>query len=393
LIDKYLADEATPEEIDLLSRYYNSFQDNRIWNEAVLGDPVETEEKIFAGIVKNMGAVGRDETYEPIERHIEPAVSVADKHNRKIFTFLRVATAASFIGIIAWGSVVWFNSMSRKDLAEIKPPARSDSNEVVANRAKATLRVADGSTISLDSARNGEIVAQGNTKITKTGRKLFYNPLPGTNATVYNTVSTGRGGVFQVDLPDGSQVWLNAASSIRFPVAFVEKQRRVEITGEAYFEVAKNKRLPFIVEVNGAEVQVLGTHFNVMAYDDESSVKTTLLEGAVKFVKGVASSTLLPGQQSQLLQNGKIRVKREVELDREIAWKNDQFDFRGEDIETVTRQLARWYAVDFVYEQKIHDHFIARLPRSTTLQKMLRLLELTGKVHFVIEASRVIVKR
>jgi transmembrane sensor len=393
LIDKYLAGEATLEEIDLLSRYYNSFQDNHLWNEAELGEPGDLEAKIFAGITKKMGAFDRDETPEAPARVIEISQAKVGKADRNVFTFLRVATAACFIGLVAWGGVVWFNRRAPKEITAAKRIKQATSTGPIAAGARTMLRLADGSTILLDVAGNGEIAREGNTRVSKTGRRLNYEPSKETSQPVYNTVSTAGGGIYEVDLPDGTRAWLNATSSLRFPVAFVEKQRRVEITGEAYFEVAKNRARPFIVSVNGAEVRVLGTHFNIMAYNDEATVKTSLLEGAVEFVKGAAISTLLPGEQSELLKNGKIIVKKGVDLQREIAWKNDQFDFQGEDIKFVTRELARWYGVNFVFTQNINDHFIAKLPRSTSLPKMLKLLELTGKVRFEMDGSRVIVKR
>jgi ferric-dicitrate binding protein FerR (iron transport regulator) len=252
--------------------------------------------------------------------------------------------------------------------------------------------LADGSTIILDNVQNGTLAQQGNTKVIKEDGKLAYNlTSTGINEVLYNTISTPRGGQYQVDLPDGSRVWLNAASSLHFPTAFVGKERRVEITGEAYFEVAKNKAQPFIVSVNGAEVQVLGTHFNVMAYNDENAIKTTLLEGSVKFVNGSTSSLLKPGQQSQLSENGQVKVVSNVDVDAVTAWKNGNFDFQGEDIETVMRQLSRWYNVDVVYRNKPDELFYAEIPRNTKLSDVLKALELTGKLRFGIEGKKIIV--
>ncbi|MGI8637223.1 MAG: FecR family protein [Segetibacter sp.] len=265
-------------------------------------------------------------------------------------------------------------------------------NDIPPGSDKAILQLADGSTIVLDDANDGALAQQGNSKVIKLNGKLNYNALPGSNEVVYNSISTPRGGKFQIELPDGTQVWLNATSSLRFPTAFVEKNRRVEITGEAYFEVAKDKSKPFIVSVNGAEVEVLGTHFNVMAYKDEAVVKTTLLEGAIKFVKGTASNTLKPGQQAQVLNSGQVKVVDGVNLDEVVAWKNGLFNFQGEDIGTVIRLLARWYDVDVIYNERVDDLFYAKIPRSTNLSAVLKLLELTGKVHFEIDGRKITVK-
>ncbi|MDB5087420.1 MAG: FecR family protein, partial [Mucilaginibacter sp.] len=208
---------------------------------------------------------------------------------------------------------------------------------------------------------------------------------------LYNTVSTPRGGHYQVILPDGSQVWLNAASSIRFPTAFTDKERKVEISGEAYFEVAKNKALPFVVKVNSSEVRVFGTHFNVMAYTDEAAIKTTLLEGSVQFSNGSASCMLKPGEQSELTKSGQVKVISGVDVDNAIAWKNNMFDFENTDIESVMRQLSRWYDVDVVYNKKVNDRFFAEIPSSSKLSEVLKALELTGKVNFDIQGRKIII--
>ena len=258
---------------------------------------------------------------------------------------------------------------------------------------KAILTLADGSTIVLDDAQDGDLTHQGNTKLIKLNGKLAYDPSknnPG--EIVYNTISTPRGGKFKIELPDGSLVWLNAASSLHFPTAFRGKSRKVEMTGEAYFEIAKNKDNPFIVTVNGAEVQVLGTHFNVMAYNDEESVKATLLEGSVKFVNGGNSSMLVPGQQAQLQKNGEIKTLSHVDTDHVISWKNGMFHFENADIREVMRQLSRWYNVEVVYKgQILRDPLHAEMPLNTNLSDALNALESTGSAKFEIDDNKIIV--
>jgi ferric-dicitrate binding protein FerR (iron transport regulator) len=255
------------------------------------------------------------------------------------------------------------------------------------------LTLADGSTIVLNDEQNGELASQGNTKVLKLNGRITYQPSDvGSGKILYNTITTPRGGQYQVVLADGSSVWLNAESSLRFPTDFVGKERRVEISGEAYFEVAKNKAMPFVVSVNGAEVQVLGTHFNVQAYDDEAALQTTLLEGAVKFVAGNSAVTLKPGQQSQLDKNGDVTVSNEIDTDKIVAWKNGYFLFNGEGLSAITKQLARWYDVEVTGANKIGDKFYAEIPRATKLSDVLHALELTGKVHFTIEGRKVVAK-
>jgi len=394
LIDKYLAGEANEEEIDLLSRYYNSFQQNRDWNKTELGNTSDTEAKLFARIKEKIIANNNNEILETIEDDKKPDEGKVFSLNqkRKVFTFIRIAAAACIIGLLGLGALVWFRSDPKKEIAHTQFQNKSYKNDVAPGGDKAILKLADGSTIVLDDAQNGALAQQGNTKVIKLNGKLDYNASSVTNEVLYNTISTPRGGKYQIELPDGTEVWLNAASSLRFPTAFVEKDRRVEITGEAYFEVAKNKTMPFIVSVNGSEVHVLGTHFDVMAYNDEASLKTTLLEGAVKFKKGLAVISLKPGQQSQLLKSGQVKVADGVNVDEVVAWKNGMFDFNGADLGTVIRHLTRWYEVDVVYDYTIDDLFYAKIPRSTNLSEVLRLLELTGKVHFEINGRRIIVK-
>jgi ferric-dicitrate binding protein FerR (iron transport regulator) len=334
--------------------------------------------KLFANIMSDVGKV------EPEGGKIIPL-----KQGPSILKWIGIA--ASVAGLIGLSIFFYTRLGSEKEAAKNEAHTKP-VNDVTPGGNKAVLTLADGSTIVLDDAQNGKLAQQGNTKVIKLNGKLDYNA-SGSSAKeiLYNTIATPRGGQYQIELPDGSQVWLNAASSLHFPTVFAGKERRVEITGEAYFEVAKDKSMPFIVKVNNAEVQVLGTHFNVMAYSDEAAVKTTLLEGSVKFVSQNNSTVLKPGQQSQLAKDGQVKVANEVDLDKVMAWKNGLFKFGGEDIETVCRQLARWYDVEVVYNQRPDDLFYADIPRNTSLADAFKALELTGKVHFKIEGRKVIV--
>jgi transmembrane sensor len=318
-------------------------------------------------------------------------VKKAGVHRIGIF---RIIAAAAIIGVIILGIYFTLNGNGKETILraqKIKPY----QNNVLPGSDKAVLTLADGSTIALGNTHTGILTRQGGTKVVNLNGTLAYSSTSSAvpKEVLYNTVSIPLGGQYQVALPDGSHVWLNAASSLHFPTAFVGKDRRVEITGEAYFEVAKDKIKPFIVSVNGAEIQVLGTHFNVMAYTDETTIKTTLLEGAVKFSKGATSNTLLPGQQSQLTTTGQIKVIDGVNVDEVVAWKDGFFRFEGTDIGTITRQLSRWYGIEVVYKQKLDDLFYAEIPRNTNLADALKVLELTGKVHFKIDGRKIIVMR
>ncbi len=266
------------------------------------------------------------------------------------------------------------------------------TNDVLPGGNKAVLTLADGSSIVLDDAANGALAEQGNTKVVKINGKLSYKEAETkTNEIVYNTISTPRGGQYQVVLPDGTNVWLNAASTLFFPTSFSGSDRRVQVTGEAYFEVAKNASMPFIVSVEGAEVQVLGTHFNIMAYKDEPVVKTTLLEGSVKFVAGTITNTLKPGQQSQLKQ-GNVKVVNGVDVDEVIAWKNGLFHFENADMETVMRQISRWYDVEVTFKNKRgFDPLHVDIPMNNKLSDVLKALELSGGATFKIEGKNIFV--
>ncbi len=205
---------------------------------------------------------------------------------------------------------------------------------------------------------------------------MVYNKVAGDQqGVVYNTLSAPTGGQFQLVLPDGSKVWLNSSSSIRFPTEFSGEERKVELTGEAYFEVAKNPTLPFRVSVSGMYVEVLGTHFNIMAYGDESSIKTTLLEGSVRVTKGSSAKVLTPGQQSKMNLKGDINVV-DADLEQVIAWKNGYFQFSSDDIETIMRQVARWYDIKVVYKDKIPGGgFSGIVSRKNNISRVLKILQ------------------
>lgn len=395
LLNKYLEGNASKEEIDLLSRYYNSFQQNGHWNETELGQKSNIEAKIFKHIQEKIRASNKKSTIESIinQENVQEGKVLHLKRRPKIFTFTRIAAAASIIGLLLLVTFVWYNRGGKKEIAQTEVKNKSYKNDILPGGDKAILTLADGSTIVLDDALNGTLTQQGNTKVIKLGGRLAYDPAhTDSKEVVYNTISTPRGGQYQVELPDGTNVWLNAASSIKFPTAFIGKERRVDITGEGYFEVAKNKYMPFIVGVNGAEVQVFGTHFNVMAYNDEAAIKTTLLEGSVKFVNGNSAHMLQPGQQSQLTKDGQVKVVKDVDVDEVVAWKNGLFYFENANIETVMRQLSRWYDVEVVYQnEQDADPLHAEIPRNTKLSDALKALELTGSARFKIEGRKVIV--
>ena len=349
-------------------------------------------QKHFSEDLKNPGKIS-PQTSTKLFNAIHDKIRAESKPARRyVIPPRRIGVAASVIGLVLLSTLLLFNINTPRGTVNTKVNDQRFNNDVLPGGDKATLTLADGSTVVLDEAKNGTLAQQGSSKIIKIGGKLLYDPTnKNSKDLVFNTISTPNGGQYQLELPDGSLVWLNATSSIHFPTSFAGKERRVEITGEAYFEVARKRDMPFVVSVNGAEVQVLGTHFNVNAYSDEDNVKTTLLEGSVKFVHGVNADMLAPGQQSQLAGDGQVKVVSNVDGDEVVAWKNGMFDFENAGIEKVMRQLSRWYDVEIEYKGKTDDLFIAEMHRQIKLSDALKALELTGKVRFEIQGKKIIV--
>jgi ferric-dicitrate binding protein FerR (iron transport regulator) len=302
-----------------------------------------------------------------------------------------VAVAAAIILLALAGAWFFWQQAGKK-----QPPAQDYASvtDAMPGGNKAVLILGNGQKILLDSARNGVVVQQGTVAVNKLDNgKLSYSKGSNEKETVFNTISTPRGGQYQVQLPDGSWVWLNAASSLRFPTAFNGSTRTVEITGEAYFEVTHNAAQPFKVIANGTTTEVLGTHFNVHAYNDEALLKTTLVEGKVKITKGNAQDILKPGQQAQVSNDNRLTVVDNVDMDEVLAWKNGLFRFSNADIETVMKQVERWYDVDVVYEgERPTGHYRGKVPRDVKASEMLKIIEASG-VHYRIENKKIIIMK
>jgi ferric-dicitrate binding protein FerR (iron transport regulator) len=309
----------------------------------------------------------------------------------------QLAVAASLLVLFAAGYLVYENRTKTQDITATPTISTPNLEQLLPGVDKAILTLSDGSTVMLDEVSQGNIARQSSVDIRKLDKgELVYQGGQGTNELLYNTISTPRGGKFQITLSDGTKVWLNAASSLRFPVQFVGTERRVELTGEGYFEVAGNKEQPFVVDVSGKqEVIVLGTHFNINSYADELSVNTTLLKGSVNVRSSGAidGQMLVPGQQLQLFKEGKVRLRSQVDTEETIAWKNDKFDF-GESMElkAVMRQIERWYNVDVEYEGNVSGIELGgSISRNVNAKKVFEMLELTGAANFRMHEGKVIV--
>jgi len=296
--------------------------------------------------------------------------------------------------VIGFGVYWWASYRGSRELAQGEKAAQMQLADIAPGGNKAILTLGDGSSITLDSAGNGLVASQGGTSVTQSGKGQLVYKSGGKaeNVPVFNTVTTPKGGQFHIVLPDGTGVWLNAASSLRFPTAFTGKQRNVEITGEVYFEVAHNKQMPFVVKNGATEITVLGTHFNVMAYDDEKIMRTTLFEGAVKVTRGGKEALLAPGQQARISPaTGSLRVVDHADTEKELSWKNGYFQFEDESLESIMRQVSRWYDVEVRYEGNSRgENFTGRLPRNSNVSSVMKILSLSG-VKFRIEDKTIIV--
>jgi len=380
LLDKYVAGSLVEDELhELLSL----LKDNQsVLREKLLSD---LKAHAFDGL---LSAEGSARILSKINERKTAGVSITA---RVIPFYLRAVAAASILFFFAMGTYLFF----------IKKPARqpvtahrkTHNHVIVPGGNHAMLTFSNGSTIVLDHASTGNLMQDGNTKIVKldSGRLAYYKEEANNKALLFNTITTPRGGQYQVQLPDGTQVWLNAASSLKFPTTFMGDHREVELKGEAYFEVTKNKVMPFVVSVGQTKVTVLGTHFNINAYSDEQSINTTLLEGSVKFNAGVQQQLLHPGQQSLFNTSTTVLTLKPVDVKQAIAWKNGFFEFDNTDLASIMRQLSRWYNVEVSYKTIDNKNlFGGGISRKINLSEVLRLLETNG-VHFKIESNKITV--
>ncbi|WDF56713.1 FecR family protein [Mucilaginibacter sp. KACC 22063] len=362
IIERYNAGKATPEEVALVESWYLKYP---LSQQPPKTDLLESDQQESLNLILNQ---------------------INGKSSVKIWKQLSIA--ASILIVFAAGLIYILKKHSNQHVAKTiaQPKLMPGGN-------KAVLTLANGKSIILNSAQNGTLATQGNMAVKKVSDgTISYaaNQAVPTSATeIYNTATTPRGGLFQFILADGTKVWLNSASSIRFPVAFNGNQRRIELTGEAYFEVTHDPKKPFIVECNGQEVQDLGTHFNINAYSDEEAINTTLLEGSVKITAANTSTIISPGQQAKF-RNGKVEVTS-VNTDDAVAWKNGLFNFNDNTIQEVMRQLARWYDVQVKYEGQLPPrHFSGEISRNVEASQILDILSFK-KVHYRIEGKCIII--
>lgn len=322
------------------------------------------------------------------------------------FSALRVAAAAILLLATGWMGyqailTAIANKKSKKPTLVTNTATKRE--KITPGSNKATLQLSNGAVVALDSSMAKGPLAQGDARLTNNNGKLTYAGAPtatnapsATTAAAYNVLSTPRGGQYQVILQDGTHVWLNAVSSLKYPTAFSGKDRTVELMGEAYFDVAKDPRRPFKVLVPGHQLQidVLGTGFNVMAYEEEKAIQTTLVDGAVRLTNEGNNVQLKPGEQGILAQNASGFRVGKADLEQTLAWKNGKFQFDNLDIQNIMRQVARWYDVDVNYSANLQKQvYSGTIPRAEDIHELLKLLEYTGTVHFAINGSKITVTK
>lgn len=375
LYEKWLNNQCTPEELAKL----NSYSDDMKLLDGDWDQSVEVRGRLWRRLKKSRGIVE------------EEAIEQRSYLTRKFF----LVRAASILLVIGSVLLIFKNTFH-------KSVVQNGSNKIAQQKImpggnKAYLTMANGKRIALNDTKNGLLANQSGIKVTKSknGILVYHFSDVAANATdtttQYNTIETPRGGQYQVVLDDGTQVWLNAMSKLKFPIAFRGSQRRVELSGEAYFEVAKNKEKPFFVRANGNVIRVLGTHFNVSAYEDDREMTTTLLEGSVELRHNALTTLLSPGQQGKI-KPGTNRISvGKADMDEVMAWKNGLFIFpNGENIVDVMKTVSRWYDIEVVYQGNVKDReFGGTISKYKNITELLDNMELTQAIHYKIEGRRV----
>lgn len=379
---------------ELISRYrrgvltYNESEQLRKWIE----DDVENQQ-LFESLSNEQAIAENMQFFSSVDKNkawqnITSTINESSQQQPTTFgKYWRSIAAAMIIGILSYGIFEYTRSDELSKLVSIDVPLQT--NDVLPGGNKATLTLADGSVVLLEDMINGTVKEENGIRISKEDGQIVYEIIDQQRKEeiFYNTIHTPIGGQYNVVLPDGSRVWLNSESTLHFPTAFSGSYRTVDLTGEGYFEIAKNTEMPFVVQASKTRVEVLGTHFNLMAYGNEGPTKTTLLEGSVKVGNGIDSKTIMPGQQA--VTADRIQVIN-TDPDEAIAWKNGYFQFESENLQSIMRQLKRWYDVELEDEHNIPDkHFTAVISRNTTLSQVLKMLEMSGELKFKVEGKKI----
>lgn len=378
LIAAYIRGTITEKEHDELDNWINASDNNMKLFEEL------TDESNISANLEWMDTV-ETERFSKFQEENKLSSSRAKRISRQIWM------AAASIFLIAALFIIFRYMNNTNQPGEI---SKLENSEILPGGNRATLTLDNGRIIDLSSAKNGLIRENEGAEIIKAADgQLVYaggevQSIPG-----MHTLTTPVGGQFRLTLPDGTKVWLNAATTIRYPEWFTGDQRRVELNGEAYFEVAKNEKQPFLVTIPGeTAISVLGTHFNVMSYPAENSKEITLLEGKVAVQHADQHALLAPGMQARI-ENGKLEHRSGADLEEVTGWKEGQFVFHDATIEQIMRQVERWYGAEVVYQDKVTFHFNATIDRSEPIHRLLHFLESTGHIRFKIQDKKIIVMK
>lgn len=380
LIARQLSGVLTPEEDEQLKKWLASDPENQKWYEQFNGE-YASELLHVAGRIRAEQSKSR--------------ILAKTKRAPVYVMFTRAIVAASVIGIIGWAAYQFLYNPEKENLTQRQP--MGSSAPITPGTYKATLSLAGGKVFSLDSASHEIIAAAAGEDIIKAGSLLQYaddEMMPPSEA-LFDVLSTPVGGMFELILADGTHVWLNAKSSIRYPRAFNGSERKVEVTGEVYFEVAKNASKPFIVQARNMEVQVLGTHFNIMAYEEEPTIQTTLVEGKVAVSSGNETLTLSPNNQARLTSSGKFSLIPNADVQTALSWRFNTFRFNSTPVEQIMRQIARWYDVNIVFKDASarNIEFNGGISRFARVEDVLERMESTNEIHFSVEGRTIRVSR
>lgn len=384
----YINNQSNADEAAAFLKHLQSGQDKEamlLLIEECLDSPVADHVLAKPEII----AAVNDTYLEILAKMDEPQVA---KHNFQLWR--KIAVAVSLLLVVGFGG--YFYSQKAVRMADLT----ATNTDVAPGKNKATLTLANGKKIVLSDAVKGELAEENGISITKTqDGQIVYRVANGALASdqlKYNTLTTARGEQYQVILPDGTKVWLNAASSLKFPSTFAKvSQRKVELTGEAYFEVAKDKTHPFKVASSGQEVEVLGTHFNINSYEDDPTIKTTLLEGSIRVIAdkivGKKGVIIKPGEQTRLTAKG-IEIVQ-IDVEQAIDWKNGDFSFQQESLTQLMKRVSRWYNMNVEYQKDVDKEqtFTGQVSRSKHLSELLKNLESIGNVRFKIEGDKITV--
>lgn len=372
LLKKYTSQTATPEEIKIVEDWYD-----RVNAEV---PEMDTEELDGA----------KEDIFARIDAGIAEPDQAEEEQRRTLFPYGFLMKAAVLTAVLLSLGYLFMLKPKRgvQSLATAKNVIEPGGNQAV-------LQLADGTRVVLNKASDGQISDQGGIKVTKTKNGELVYSMPeqqGTDLVRMNTVTTPRGGQYHLVLGDKTEVWLNSGSSISFPAAFTGAERKVAMTGEAYFEVAKNKAKPFIVSTGKSEIRVLGTHFNINSYNDEQKESTTLLEGSVRVSHSGRQLLLKPGQQASIASNSSSIELADIEdATSVIAWKNGYFQFENADLKAVMRQISRWYDTEVSYNGPVPvKQYTGKIPRNVSAKELVEMLAYSG-IHCKIENGRIVV--